>query len=120
MNDRNVAALYAVLKDALYDGGWTILGVAERLAARGVLVPSALTEDELTIIWHSRDQFNPRRTVRVMEEIAKDGVSDRECPYCDGTGWERTMGEDARRCTVCRGRGSSDDVPRPDLRDTLG
>lgn len=57
MNQRNVEALYGLIQAALRDiqMGSTLAGeeavrrgLAERLAASGVLVPSALTDDQMT------------------------------------------------------------------------
>lgn len=53
MNQRNVDALTAIVRDIRNDwtdeeaGSWGSRDIAERLAAHGVLAPSALTDDEV-------------------------------------------------------------------------
>lgn len=76
MNQANVAALTALLVEVLEPGNLSaeeIGDLAEDLAAHGVLVPSALTSTELSIVWEELEQGAPNadKTRRTLERIAE-------------------------------------------------
>jgi hypothetical protein len=78
MNERNVAALTEIAREALDAGMDTHpVTLAEYLASRGVLVPSALTDEEIRRrLWASGLMVDGRLAAKVSsnEEIDFGGV----------------------------------------------
>ena len=77
MNERNVKALEAVLAEIADSAGYVEDGprtIAEHLASRGVLVPSALTDEERWAIYEAANAEGPvsdTTLVGTLERIAK-------------------------------------------------
>jgi hypothetical protein len=79
MNKANVEALAVILREIdglegvyIESEGGDVMEVALALASRGVLVPSALTEDELSVVLQRAEQADDFETLRSeLERIAK-------------------------------------------------
>jgi hypothetical protein len=80
VNKRNVEVLYRLVHEheAGYDPGGELVcrrchQIAEWLASRGVLVPSALTDDDMAALVYAGEQFRQWNDMFVptLERIAK-------------------------------------------------
>ena len=72
MNERNVAALKAILVELLKPGNLSadeVRDLAEDLAGQGVLVPSSLTDEQARDVVSARLDFEPPGTYTVRPRL---------------------------------------------------
>jgi hypothetical protein len=77
MNERNVAALYEILREEYTSDTAKCEALAMDLASRGVLVPSALTDEEIRRrLWASGLMVDGRLAAKVSSDqpVDFDGI----------------------------------------------